>query len=92
MQKIAWDLETKKGYTVIQCTYGQNGEAASEDALNNLIAAHHKKIELCDAVYIVDINGYIGKSVHSELIYAQQLGKEIIFHSHQSESNAIFQT
>ncbi|NLC88751.1 MAG: hypothetical protein GX681_01635, partial [Clostridiaceae bacterium] len=46
-------------------------------------SAHYRKIDICDAVYIVDIDGYIGESVADEILYAKENGKEIIFHSEQ---------
>ena len=48
--------------------------------IKNLSKAHYKKIDISDAVYIVNIDGYIGKSVSEELHYAQMHSKEIIFH------------
>ncbi len=38
---------------------------------------HFRKIELCDEVYIVNVNGYIGASTQAEIEYATQLGKKI---------------
>lgn len=45
------------------------------------MSAHYKKIDLSDAIYVVDINGYIGESVRNEINYAEQQGKQIIYHS-----------
>lgn len=43
--------------------------------------AHYRKIELSDAIYVVDIQGYIGKQVSKEIAFAKSKGKEVIFHS-----------
>ncbi len=43
--------------------------------------AHYKKIELSDAIYVVDIQGYIGNQVSKEIAFAKSKGKEVIFHS-----------
>ena len=40
-----------------------------------------KKIVRVDAIYVVNINGYIGEQVKKEIAYAQKLGKEVIFHT-----------
>lgn len=45
-----------------------------------ITAAHYKKIDLSDAIYIVNIGGYIGQSVTEEIAYAKSRGKEIVFH------------
>ena len=41
--------------------------------------AHKKRIDLSDAVFVVNKNGYIGSSTKSEIEYAKASGKEIIF-------------
>ena len=38
-----------------------------------------KKIVSVDAIYVVNINDYIGVQVKKEIKYAQTLGKEVIF-------------
>ena len=43
--------------------------------------SHFKKIEISDAVYIVNINEYIGEQVKKEIAYAKKLGKEVILHT-----------
>lgn len=80
MCEIAFILETRHSMNVLQCVYdGGHGVTAKEKA--TLAAAHHHKIELSDAIYVVDIDGYIGKSVSEEIEFAKALGKEIIYHS-----------
>ena len=59
-------------------------EPITDEAQKRLAAAHYRKIDMCDAVYIVDIDGYIGKAVANEILYAKEKGKELIFHSRQS--------
>ena len=51
-----------------------------KEAVENLTKAYNKKIDISDAVYIVNIGGYIGESGSKELRYAQKHKKEIIFH------------
>ena len=38
---------------------------------------HYRKIDMADAVFVIDIDGYIGKSTKAELDYAEEHGKEI---------------
>ena len=80
MIKIAAELETKKGYCVLQPVYNFDGKAISDDELVLLTNAHYKKIDLSDAVYIVNIDGYIGQSVTEEIAYAKKQGKCILYH------------
>lgn len=83
MKQIAWNLESDKGYSVIQCVYNENNEPVDDRMVKNMADAHCKKIDICDSVYIVDIDNYIGASVKEEIEYAKQNGKEIIFHSQE---------
>ena len=79
MQEIARELETKYGYCAIT-PIGGPSTTLNKEEVENLAKAHYKKIDISDAVYIVNIGGYIGESVSKELRYAQKYKKEIIFH------------
>ena len=80
MIKVARELETKKGFCVIQCVYNIDKAKESEQEIKNIIDAHWKKIDICDVVYVLNINGYIGESTKNEIEYAKKQGKEIIYH------------
>ena len=84
MKQNAWRLEAEKGFSVIQCVYNELNEPITDGGQKRLAAAHYQKIDICDAVYIVDMDGYIGTSVANEISYAKEKGKELIFHSAQS--------
>ena len=79
MQEIAIELETKHDYCVIT-PIGDINMALSEETIEALGKAHYKKIDIADAGYIVNIDGYIGTAVSEELRYAKKQNKEIIFH------------
>lgn len=81
MKQIAWKLETEQGVNVLQCVYNEQKEPVGEEALKRIKEAHYRRIDMSDAVYIVDIGGYIGNSVRQEISYAREKGKEVIFHS-----------
>lgn len=42
---------------------------------------HKEKIKLADAILVVDVDKYIGKSTKNEIEYAKFLNKEIIYYS-----------
>jgi hypothetical protein len=42
-----------------------------------LDALHKRKIDLCDWVWVLDVNGYIGESTRSEIDYAVAHGKPV---------------
>lgn len=80
MQAIAFDLEVLHDLNVLQCVYG-DGEHLTPEQRQMLSRAHYRKIDLSDAIYVVDIGGYIGQSVQQEIDYARTQGKEILFHT-----------
>lgn len=81
MPLIAFKLETKHGYNVLQCVYNLEKEELTSLDLDALKKAHYKKIDISDGIYVVDIQGYIGSSVREEIQYAKENRKEIIMHS-----------
>jgi len=51
----------------------------TDDVKAMLDAAHKQKIEMSDAIYVINPGGYIGDSTRSEIGYAINLGKEVHF-------------
>lgn len=78
MIKIAQSLELKNNFCVIQCVYDLH--SLNETQCEQLALLHEKKIDISDAIYVVNINGYIGESVKREIEYAKTHDKEIIYH------------
>lgn len=81
MKRIAFILETKHSMSVLQCVYNEEKVELSNQEIEILNKAHYRKIELADAIYVVDVNGYIGEQVKKEIAFAKECGKEIIYHS-----------
>ena len=77
MIEIAKDLEIKNKYVVIQCVYSDN--KFSEDEQSILADLHYKKIDISDAIFVVNVDGYIGNSTNKEIEYAKNLGKEVMY-------------
>ena len=78
---MAFDLETKYDMCVIQCVYDVDKDLLTSSDIETLNATHLKKIEISDAIYVLDIDGYIGEQVRKEIEYARTLRKEVIYHS-----------
>ena len=49
--------------------------------MRKLKEQHFKKIELSDAILVINVNNYIGNSTSLEIQYAKDLGKEIIYYT-----------
>lgn len=86
MQEIALELEAHHQMNVLQCVYNPSERPLSEEELSALTAAHYRKIDLSDGIYVVDIGGYVGESVRREIHYAQKQGKVIFFHSRSRQN------
>jgi hypothetical protein len=55
----------------------------TEEQTIKLKEEHFKRIELSDAILVVNINNYIGKSTNLEIEYAKKIGKEIIYYTNK---------
>lgn len=53
----------------------------TDEQMENLKMAHFKKIEMSDAILVVDVNNYIGNSTKLEIEFAKKLDKEIIYYT-----------
>ena len=80
MMKIAEELELKEGYPGVQCVYNIDGQRYEGVDASILDKIHRKKIDISDAIYVVNIDGYIGNSTRNEIEYAKNNGKEVIYH------------
>jgi len=59
----------------------------TEAQLSKLKEAHFKRIELSDAILVVNVNNYVGDSTNLEIEYAKKLGKEIIYFTDLMKNN-----
>ena len=59
--------------------FGHAGDTFSDEQKIMLDDIHKRKIDMADAIYVINKDGYIGASTRSEIQYALRLGKQIIF-------------
>ena len=61
--------------------FGHSGddEVWSEGTKEMLDDMHKRKIDMADAIYVINVGGYIGSSTQSETEYAKSIGKEVIY-------------
>lgn len=48
---------------------------------------HKRKIDMSDAIFVIDVDGYIGSSTCSEIEYAKSTGKEVMYLSEYLANN-----
>ena len=81
MMKVAEKMALE-GYCILTPVYPVSEDIErTKEQLIKLKEAHFKRIELSDAILVVNTNNYIGKSTNLEIDYAKKLGKEIIYYT-----------
>jgi hypothetical protein len=73
---------TLEGNIVISVgLFGHSGdeEVWTEGTKEMLDDMHKRKIDMADAIYVINPGGYIGESTRSEIEYARRNGKEIMY-------------
>lgn len=53
----------------------------TEEEARMIDMMHKEKIRISDAILVVNVGGYIGKSTQSEIEFANSLGKEVIYYN-----------
>ncbi len=43
--------------------------------------AHRMRIRLSDAIYVVNVDGYIGPTTQREIGFAKELGREVLYYA-----------
>ena len=70
-----------EGYCVLHPTYPVNNKLVlTKEQIELLKEGHLKRIEISDAIFVCNINGYIGESTKKEIEYAKKLNKEIMYY------------
>ena len=59
--------------------FGHSGDTFTEEQKIMLDDIHKRKIDMADAIYVINKDGYIGSSTRSEIQYALRTGKQIIY-------------
>ena len=59
--------------------FGHSGDTFTDEQKIMLDDIHKRKIDMADAIYVINKDGYIGSSTRSEIQYALRLGKQIIY-------------
>ena len=80
-------LEVQKRLTLdgnIVISVGLFGHAGDEEVWTPgtkemLDDMHKRKIDMADAIYVINVGGYIGESTRSEIQYAKENGKKVYY-------------
>lgn len=61
--------------------FGHSGDKISEGQKNNLDKLHLAKIDLSDAIFVINKNNYVGDSTKKEIEYAKKHNKKIFYYT-----------
>ena len=86
-------LEAQKRLTLegnIVISVGLFGHSGDEEVWNEgtkemLDDMHKRKIDMADAIYVINVGGYIGSSTRSEIEYAKKQGKQVLYLENESK-------
>lgn len=72
---------TLKGNIVISVgVFGHSeGIELKEEEKEMLDDIHKRKIDMADEIFVINVDGYIGKSTKSEIEYATKTGKKVSY-------------
>lgn len=80
MMEVAEKM-ARKGFCVLTPVFPVlENDPITEEQLQKMKEAHFKRIELSDAIYVINKDNYIGQSTQLEIEYAKKLGEEIIYY------------
>lgn len=90
MAAISWEYE-KLGKIVLRVNWvpqwyadksgmKENDHIADQQGFKEILDnLHFRKIDMCDKVFVCDVNGYVGKSTTNEINYAISINKPMFF-------------
>ena len=76
-----------EGNCILTPVYPVKNFSKTDTQLEKLKEAHFKRIELSDAILVVNVNNYIGDSTSLEIEYAKKLEKEVIYYTELLRKN-----
>ena len=81
MMKVTEEL-TLKGYCILTPMYQVTENIEINEKQKELLKKEHfKRIEISDAILVLNIDNYIGESTKLEIDYAKKLNKEILYYT-----------
>lgn len=81
MKKIAEKLELEGICVLVPIDLTNSEDSYTEKDFEILGKMHKEKIKLSTAIFVVDVDHYIGKSTQSEIEFAKSLNKEILYYT-----------
>ena len=84
--KVQKDLTLKGNIVISVGLFGHSGDSEVWENMDEgtltktkemLDDMHKRKIDMADEIFVINVNGYIGKSTRTEIEYAKNHGKKV---------------
>jgi glutathione peroxidase-family protein len=82
---------TRDGSIVLSCPYYHHSEdkeswdsmseEEKKDTEEKFTQMHYQRIDMSDAIMVINVDGYIGESTKKEIEYARKTGKGVLYYS-----------
>ena len=80
IEAVAHDLTLQGHIVLAPCVFHHQGdEEISTEIKIQLDNLHREKINMSDAIFVVNVDGYIGESTYGEIDWANRMKKQIFF-------------
>ena len=79
MREVAEQLALERGWVVLTPIPHVLDRELTAQEIQTLGEMHRAKIDLSDAIFVVNVGGYVGEAVKQEIEYAREQGKEIFY-------------
>jgi hypothetical protein len=71
---------TLDGFNVLSLgLFGHSGDDEAWEKKEMLDNMHLDRIDMCDGIMVIDVNGYIGESTKNEISFATNMNKKIVY-------------
>lgn len=78
-ERINKELTLAGNIVISLGVWGHSGDTFTDEQKIMLDDIHKRKIDMADAIYVINKDGYIGASTRSEIQYALRTGKQIMY-------------
>ena len=78
-ERVNRDLTLLGNIVISVGAFGHAGDTFTEEQKVMLDDIHKQKIDMADAIYVINRDGYIGESTKSEIKYAYEHNKKVIY-------------
>ena len=79
MQQTAELLELEYGWCMLTPAAHTLDRDLTPQEIDLLGEIHKAKIDISDAIFVVNVDGYVGNAAKQEIEYARKKGKEILY-------------